>query len=49
MIFLVLILLVFIGWIIITLVRKMENEIGKRYGFLTVVEKLDRREHETSV
>lgn len=47
--FLVLILLVFIGWVIITLVRSMENEIGKRYGNLTVIKKLDRREHETSV
>lgn len=27
----------------------MENEIGKRYGKLTVIEKLDRREHNTSV
>ena len=27
----------------------MENEIGKRYGLLLVVEKLDRREHDTSV
>ena len=27
----------------------MENEIGKRYGFLTVIKKIDRREHETSV
>lgn len=27
----------------------MENEIGKRYGKLTVIEKLDRRKHNTSV
>ncbi|MGM9942668.1 MAG: hypothetical protein ACI31Q_01055 [Erysipelotrichaceae bacterium] len=27
----------------------MENEIGKRYGKLTVIVKLDRREHNTSV
>ena len=27
----------------------MENEIGKRYGKLTVIEKLDKREHNTSV
>ena len=27
----------------------MENEIGKRYGRLTVIEKLDRRKHNTSV
>ena len=27
----------------------MENEIGKRYGKLTVIEKLDRKEHNTSV
>ena len=27
----------------------MENEIGKRYGKLTVIEKLDRIEHNTSV
>ena len=27
----------------------MENEIGKRYGKLTVIEKLDRREHNNSV
>ena len=31
------------------MVSKIENEIGKRYGLLTVVEKLDIREHETSV
>ena len=27
----------------------MENEIRKRYGKLTVIEKLDRRKHNTSV
>ena len=27
----------------------MENEIEKRYGKLTVIEKLDRRKHNTSV
>ena len=27
----------------------MKNEIGKRYGKLTVIEKLDRRKHYTSV
>lgn len=27
----------------------MENEIGKRYGKLIVIEKLDRRKHNTSV
>lgn len=30
------------------LVRKMENEIGKRYGKLTDIKKIDRRKHETS-
>ena len=39
----------FIGWVYNYLDKKMENEIGKRYGKLTVIEKLDRREHNTSV